>query len=244
MRFPSSVRHVPGAPRGQVLGHNLFNGLVEWWNLDEPSSTRRGSHAALHLSDNNGVGVANGITSLAASFASASNQYLSRTSETALNIGAVDATIVLWAYVVNKTTIQAFNTKYTTSGLQRSWVIQYDSATDRFLAYVSSDGNALTTRAASTFGSPTAGVWHMLALRHVNGATIGLSVNAGAEDTTAFTGGIFSGSAPLLFGSVNAGTTWFLNGRVQRAGIWKRILTTAEFVYLYNSGRGRAYPFL
>ena len=74
----------------------------------------------------------------------------------------------------------------------------------------------------------TANTWNMT----VNNSTTSSAAtgsNAPSTSTTAFT-----------FGA-HAGPGAYYDGRLDQWGFWKRVLTSAEKTYLYNSGNGRTY---
>ena len=73
--------------------------LIAWWTLNEASGTRADSHInALTLSDINTVGSDVGKVNNAASFVRANTEYLSRTSEAALQMSTSDIFFGAWIY--------------------------------------------------------------------------------------------------------------------------------------------------
>ena len=70
--------------------------------------------------------------------------------------------------------------------------------------------------------------------------TIGVSINAGTIDTTAYSSGVYDGTQPFTLGAGAAGALG-LDGRQDITIRYDRILTQSEIEWLYNSGQGRAY---
>lgn len=257
VRGPSAWEAISPGPAGYVLTSNgsgaipswepgetispLLNLMVDWWQMDELSGTRIGSHAGLDLTDVNGVGNAAGIDSTtAAAFVAASSQKLTRASEAALQVGNIDFSACIWVYHDTKATFFGIVGKY---GAQREWLLYYDLAGDVYRFLVSDDGSNAFTVPASTYGSPPNSTWSMLYVEHdATADTIAISVNAGVLDSTSYGGGVFVGTEPFLIGQT-ATAGQYLNGRAQKCGYWKRKLTSAEILELYNAGNGALYPF-
>jgi hypothetical protein len=84
----------------------------------------------------------------------------------------------------------------------------------------------------------------MVCCEHINGATIGISVNAGTMDTTAHTTGVFSGTARFDVGAILDGTLQFFDGRIMQQTFSKVAWTQSQINYYYNNGLGRMYPFV
>lgn len=229
----------------------LRNGLVGYWRLEESSGTRFDcSKNGNHLTSNNSVGQAAGVsgyTGSAASFVSASSQYLDRASNTSLQVGDIDFTIAAWVKLNATTTFQTIASKYQTTGDQREYQLMFDNAvfaTKRFVFLISSDGTVSGTNTviASNFGEPAALAWYHVVASHdsVNNK-ITISVNNGTANETSVTGGIFAGSSAFWIGGRN-GAAQYMNGSIDEIGIWKRVLTAAERTQLYNAGLGTHFP--
>jgi hypothetical protein len=69
-----------------------------------------------------------------------------------------------------------------------------------------------------------------------------ISVNAGPENSAAFTAGVFAGSCAFALASFN-GAANYLDGWLDEWYCWKRDIGTAKVAALYNSGAGSTYPF-
>jgi hypothetical protein len=218
-------------------------GLTAWWRLNESSGTRADAHGGNALTDNNTVAAAAGKHGQAADFEADNSEYLSRADNAALSLGDVDATLGAWARLESKGAARTILGKFESSGNQREYRLLYDSALDRFVWSVSSDGTSggeVTVR-ADALGSPATNTWYFLVAWHdAAGNQLGIQVNNGSGNTAAQSAGIFDGTAAFRIGAAG-GPSQFMDGRVDEAFLYKRLLTAAERAWLYNSGAGRHY---
>jgi hypothetical protein len=194
------------------------------------------------MTDNNTVTSATGKVGNAASFASASSEYLSVADNTDLSTGDVDFTLAGWFYLTTKAASMDLVTKWGASG-NFEYILTYDVTADRFAFFVSANGTTTAFVLADTFGSPSAGTWYFVVCYHdASGNLIGISVNNGAFNTTAHTTGVFNSTAPFQLGGRSV-SPQYLNGRADAVGFWKKKLSAAEITELFNAGAGREYPF-
>ncbi|HEU4594597.1 MAG TPA: LamG-like jellyroll fold domain-containing protein [Pyrinomonadaceae bacterium] len=229
---------------GEILSlvSTLNSGIVAFWKLDEASGTRYDAVRTNHLTDNNTVTQATGKVGNAASFASASSEYLSCADNADLSTGDVDFMGAGWFQLMTKTASMDLVAKWGASG-NFEYILTYDQATDRFIFFVSNNGTTTASVIANTFGSPSIGTWYFVVFYHdATGNLIGISVNNGAFNTTAHTTGVFNSTAPFQIGARAVSPSYF-NGRADAVGFWKRLLSAAEITELYNAGAGREYPF-
>ena len=233
-----------------VSGGSPFGGLVsttdlvEWWPLSEASGNRAGVHAGLTLTDNNTVtGSAGGGPdgSDASLFVGANSEFLSRASEAALQTSDADYSWCCWVYLNSTAAVQAIFCKSNpVSVTTREWELQYSSSASRFRMVAYNNTTAMLVD-ASTIGAPSTGQWYFIYFDHdATANTIGISVNDGTRDTTAFTGGLSTGTVEMRIGAF-ANNVNYLSARVQRCGMWSRLLTSGERTALYNSGNGLDY---
>ncbi|MES2623393.1 MAG: fibronectin type III domain-containing protein [Patescibacteria group bacterium] len=222
----------------------LTDNLMGFWNLNETSGSRASSIGSNTLTEQGGtVSSAAGIISNAALFTGAN--YLSITDNTALSSGNIDFTISGWVYLTDKTANRAIVSKWNSSvGSGREYDLIYISSSDRFSFTTSSDGTTVEGNLfANSFGSPSLNTWYFVTAWHdsVND-TVNIQVNNGTVDSASVTAGVFDSTTAFLVGSVNAGSTGFMQGRVDAVGFWKRVLSSGERTSLYNSGAGLEYP--
>lgn len=156
---------------------------------------------------------------------------------------AGDSTIAVWVKLASKAGDMAVFAKQDFApGVQYSYRLFYRQLADRWRWSVSDDGDGATTEVdAETYGSPQIGQWALIVVRHRNGENIGISVNAGAENTAAHTTGIFDGTALFTVGAGNQGIGEWFGAPIDELGIWNRVLTDTEVAFLYNNGSGRAF---
>lgn len=227
----------------------LYTSLIEYWNLDEASGNRAGSHAGLTLTD------VNTVTSQAtggpdggrcAQFTRANSEYLSRASETALQTGDIDFSVAAWVYLDALTANQTIMGRYSGSASPCEYVLAFDGTNFKFFIFNNdSDADAVVV-SATTFGTPSTGAWHYVVAWHDAAAnTINISVDGGATDSQATAGKAPIATASLVqIGAILGGATWNLDGREAYLAFLKRKLTANERNWLYNSGAGRAYSAL
>ncbi len=174
----------------------------------------------------------------AAAFSAASGQYLNCASNPTLQSGGADFTITLWVYLAAKASNYRLFTR-NVGDTVREFAVRYDIAQDRWVIDLPAAG---ITAYANSFGSPVLNVWQFITVRHwVGSKTVGISVNAGPEDTFTYTGTHVSNSDPLGVGATGIGGA-SLDGRLDSIGYWiGRALTGPEITILYNSGAGRVY---
>lgn len=215
-------------------GSSLANSLVSFWKLDEASGSRSDSIGTNTLTDNNTVTSAGGnINTLAASFASASSEYLSIADSASVSVGDIQFFISCWVYITNKTAVRSFVSHYNNTTNQRAWRIWYDSVADRFNFTVSNDGTASTVLVANGFGAVPANTWiHILAWHDSVANTINISVNGNEPDSAAHTTGVFDSSESFKIGAQGTTTAntpgFFWNGMIAQVAFGKNYLPTVR----------------
>ncbi len=171
---------------------------------------------------------------IAASLASASNQYFSAPSTPSLQMGAgVHMTVAGWFYITSGATVDRhIIAKRDGSGPNLEWFIQRGSGGYVGLS-VSSTG-ALAGVVTAWAGVPSTGVWHFIAGWY-DGVSLYCEIDNGAPAVVPFTADIYAGSAELDFGAGNAGG-FLWDGGLSGWSLWKTALTPAQLTALYNSG--------
>src|SRR3990167_1866569 len=179
-------------------------------------------------SEKDGGGVKSGNS---AQLTAANSEYLSIADNAALSMGDIDFTIAGWVYL--DTTPASVATmgilgKWASLNLEYNLYVDNTGGTIRFKFDVRDTGDTATTTAtASTFGTPSTATWYFIVAYH-NATTnlIGISVNNGAFDTAATTGGVRDGTAAFEIGRHTAAN--YFNGRVESVAAAKQIYTAAE----------------
>lgn len=185
------------------------------------------------------------IDPVAALCTAANSESLSVADNTALSMGA-GATMALHAFV-NLTTTPGAGAQFhiagkwhsvTTSLQEYALVVDNTGGTITFQFKVRDTGDTVTTTVtATTFGAPSTATWYSLWC-YYNGTALGISVNDGAVDTAAYSGGILDSTSQFRIGSTADGAS-FLDGAVQLLDIWKNTVpTAAQVTALRNSGNG------
>ena len=180
-------------------------------------------------------------TNKAGQFTAANSEYLSRTSEAALQTGDMDFTWVGWVYLDSKTANMYIAAKGNTSAATREWTLLYDQSIDRLRFFISVNGvNAASAVNANILGDVSTGVWYYIICGHdsINNQTF-ISVNNSDLNTASANSAPTARNGDLTIGIET--TLTYTNGRISRCGFWKRFLTSAEKTYLYNQGVGLPY---
>lgn len=227
-----------------AASYPLLDNLIAYWNLDEASGQRNDSHTnALHLIDNNTVGVASGggpDGGDAADFVAASSEYLSRANESLLQTGDIDFTVAAWVYLPSDGNYYYIN-KGNDGAYQDEFCVRYTTSAKRFAAWVDDGLSSEGLVTANTFGQPSTGAWYFLMMWHDAAAdTVSIAVNDVA-DSVSYSAGGHTNNHSFYIGTRGAVASRMVQGRMAYTGFWKRTLTAAERTWLYNSGSGRDY---
>lgn len=225
---------------------DLYTNLMDYWTLQEASGNRAGSQGVLTLTDNNTVPGAAGKVGNGAQFTLANSESLSSASVVSLQMGSgQDFTLATWVKLATKATDQALIVKATdvsgAAGIE--YVLQYKLANDRFNALVS-NGSATANQLADTLGAVSVDTWYFVVAWLDAGTSLNIQVNNGTADTlgTAVYAQAAAGGFALGRNGGDVTIPHYLNGMLDEAAIWKRILTAAERTFLYNAGAGRTWP--
>jgi hypothetical protein len=222
--------------------NGLLTGLISYWKMDEASGANAiDSQGADLLVSNATVGAGTGIINGARTF-NGTSQFLSHVDDTNLNVFGTDFSLAFWVNL-NAVTTQVLVSKREGGAASTAQYTFYCDATitpTRFNFFVS-NGTTFFPCTATTFGVPPTSVWNFIAVVVDDTAkTMKISVNAGAQDTTSYTGSIpaRTGSDALRVGAEQSPAATFLNGSFDEFGFWKRKLSTTDITNLYNSGAG------
>lgn len=224
----------------------LTTDLISFWKLEESSGTRVDVVKAYDMSDNNTVTQAAGKIGNSAQFTRANSEWLERADNSDLSTGANSFSVTAWVYLDTKTNTMAIASK--TDGVtagDSEYLLWYDTAADRFKFSTYDDLGTETVATASTFGAPATATWYLVIGTRTQGSlTIGISVNAGTQDTAVETLAPPDTTAAIRLGANDATEINFWDGRIDAVGFWKKALSADERTSLYNAGAGREYPFV
>lgn len=218
-------------------------GLVSYWKLDEASGTRYDAVGTNHLTSNNSVDQAAGKVANCATFVAASSQFLSIPSNASLQLGNTNWTVAGW---VKPTANAEYFLVGKMAGSTGYGDFQIYRTLNTRLIYVDVRSNT-TIRASvtSTNVVPTNTWTHFCARHNASTPSLEIFIN-GALDNSAIN---YTNGAPIV--STNSFTIGRYSdanspftGSLDEISFHKRLLTTNEITFLYNSGRGRRFPFV
>ncbi len=224
------LTHGSGADPTWGSPSTLLVDLIEYWELGEASGNRVGSDNGYVMAPINSPGSSAGVggVGLAAQFVSSSSQSLEMTNISAIEIGDFDFSFAGWINLTSTANYASIFNKWQTPDFE--FIVYFDKVGNVF-RFLMNGADGIKSVAATTFGAPSAGTWYFLYAQHDAAANnIKISVNAGAMDSTAYTGGGIGTAAPLCIGKVDA--TNFSDSLAAKVGYWKRKLTTLEIATL------------
>jgi hypothetical protein len=210
--------------------------LKAYWPLDETSGTREDAHGANDLTDNNTVSSGTGKVGTAADFEADNNESLSIVDNADLRTGDIDFSVSIWVKFETASSYPimmaksngASDDEYTLFCVGASLVprfqVQYNTSNSQYAEW----NAALST-----------GTWYHIVGWHdsVNNV-LGITVNDATPITQAHSLGVNSGAQAFAMGRASGVN---LDGMLDEAGFWKKVLTPTEITWLYNSGNGRNY---
>lgn len=225
-------------PPGVVLagdGDNLHDDLVGWWDFEEESGTRYDSHTTNHdLTDNNTVVRAAGKIDYAADFDDTNSEHFT-ISDSAFTAYTDDLTIAAWIEVDDASGYQMVISKWMWGSNEYRLDFNYNGGSPKFEWWWAPSLKVEKSVATMT------GVWYFVVVwRDATGDRIYIQVNDGVASNyyhADISNNLASGSV-LYFGRSD-GT--YYDGRQDSVAIWRRVLSSAERTWLYNSGSGRNY---
>lgn len=248
---PNRWRYLPpwSGYRRQTISTNLLTGLAGWWPCGDNDDSRCTESYARR--DVTGGGAAQGPgkgPTMATTFSNAGGTTLRYTSNAAVQLGTgIGCTLCCWV---------RFASFPVAGSSGAALVTKDDVATNREFSmnYVAlgggtarmSIGNGATLAQVTSIWNPTALQWYFfLGTYNPTGPLLSISVDNVVLGTAVPAITPVGNAAPVqLGGDGRAGITFVFDGQMQRAGYWRRVLTTEEQTYLWNAGVGRDYPFI
>jgi hypothetical protein len=230
----------PGVDTGSPSeSSSLLDGLISWWSLDETSGVRADSHGSNDLADYNTVGSTIGKQNNAASFVAADIEYLGIADNADLSLNGTSFTVAAWVNLSSKSSHRDIVLKGYTSSNDYEYALIYNQTVDRFGFYVSPDGVTSYNVIANNSDAPSTNTWYFVVAWY-DGSSLNISVNNSSLDSISYSAGVYKGSQPFRLG-YRGGYTYYLDGSLDEAFLYKRALTADERTWLYNGGQGRAY---
>lgn len=213
---------------------SLASGLIACWDMTEPSGPRADATSNNnHLTDNNTVGSVAGLQGVAASFVSASSEYLSvpLASAPLLKPGPGGAfTITGWVYRTNTATVPL----YANQGTNTDFVIWYASGASawRFQLNVSQPDQVIVTGTAGSTNT-----WQFVQAWYDGAADVaGFQLDAGTVYTASTASMTLTTQATNAY--VGRRSSEYMQGYIDTVTIHNRVLSQSERTELYNSGSG------
>ena len=241
--YPVDYRLTTRVPKTTPTGNPGRTNLISWWDLDEPSGARADSHGSNNLTDTNTVTSVTGKVNVAADFDGGNEESLEIADNDSLSMADIGMTIGCWMSDIQVGSAATLDllTKWGAAGNYEYAIQMVKSATgQKPQLIVSGDGTNTTTIAASV--EITDGNWHFIVAWHDPTAnTINIQLDNATATSASHTTGIFDGNSKFCMAARSSGVTNVWTGSIDEAFIYRRVLTSAERTWLYNSGNGRSY---
>lgn len=225
----------------------ITDNIQAYFKFNESSGNAADSTANANTLTNNATATFTaGKLNNALTLASASSQFMSRTSASCVGIdfNATDFSINCW---VNFTTLPSSSVmnicgKFESTNRQYEFALYSPSAGVYHLIATIGLG-ADTADQQDVVWTPSTGTWYMVTFRYTNATTKGdFSVNGSAQGAqVTFANALASDVSDFRVGKEFTGN--FMNGQIDELGLWNRRITDAEITSLYNGGAGLSYPF-
>ena len=234
---------------------SIKTGMVAYWGLEEDGTSNRvDSHDGLDMTivatapgrDTGADGV-----NYAVELTRGSNDTLIHSlSANDLSPGNSDFTFACWVKFKtgSLTSFQSIAGIWLPAGDQREWLLQMNTVGQKLEFNVTSDGTFAGLGRAQHPTSPLVETWYFVvgAYDSVNDL-VKISVTKagdpiGGYTTAAHSGGVFEGTGDFTMGSNgNIDVTFAVDGYVDEAAYWSRLITDDEKEFLYNSGTALTY---
>jgi hypothetical protein len=245
----STLSHYHGQelPGGGGPSVDLLSNLVSYWEMEEtkPAATPTDTIDAHGSNDLTDVGSMDGTHTGVVGDCRQLNgtgHYFSHATNSDLETGDIDFTFAAWC---RAPTLQAFAgiVLKNDNGVNQEYGQYLDSSVMKWYVCSGASASGVDEVAASTFGALSTDTWYFIVCGHDATANeIFISINAGAQNTTAHSGGVYVGAADFTIGGTSGSADWV--GYVDQVGFWKRRLSTDDITWLYNAGAGRSYASL
>lgn len=216
--------------------------LVCYWTMDEFTGTRQDKRGNVPLYEHilNDIPANLGKRGRAVDLHSGGSDYLYSGDNFFINMGGnIDFSIGLWIYPHNIAGNGRILAKWTYGNPLNSEYQIYISGSQ--IKFDVNDGTTNYGVTATNFGNISNYKWYFVGCYYDSYYnTIGVCVNDVWNATTGPTTGIANKTNDFQIGRSNGGP--YYDGLVDELGIWRqRLLTPAEWTWLYNNGYGRSY---
>jgi hypothetical protein len=217
----------------------LLNNLMAYWKLDEPSGARADSHGTNHLAEITPMSSATGKLGPAARFVSGASNYLAHPHNLDLAVsGNSPFTFSSWIWLDAKDDFKGFVLKRLTAQAETTeYQLYYSVAYDR-IRFGISDGSNIAHADANALGSPQVSTWyHVVFWYDPTAQTINIQINNGPVNSSFWPFGTQTTPGDFTLGRTIPGY-YYLDGRIDGLGFWKRLLTAGERALQRRRGPG------
>lgn len=224
----------------------LLTDLSGFWKLNEASGSRVDlSGNSNTLSDNSSVGSASSEKGTVAAFTSSSNQFLSISSNSTLDLASTSFSVSLWVRFTSLTNNGSNDyvgiISKGSGGASYTFSIQYRPSVPCIQAQIYNGGTTNSVNATS-FGAIVAGKWYHVAFTF-NSLTKKMSLYINGVSNTATATVIPADvSYSMSIGRAYHVNTYNSNIQVSTVALWKRLLSDYSIMALYNAGQTLQYP--
>jgi len=219
---------------GQYLANRLrTDDIVAYYTMSDSLDSSSNGRV---LTNNNGVTFVSGKVINAGNFVAASAQSLRRADAAFL---LTTFTLACWVRIAskpgNEMNLMDRHTAVGTLGYALFW----NNGPDQFALRIG-DGSSFSD--VTWNSSPSLNTWYFLVAWADDAARqFGISVDNGAPITASYVNTIADANLAFRLGEYGPGGS-NLDGQLDEAAIWSRILTEDERTYLWNGGNGRTWP--
>lgn len=221
----------------------MLDSLISYWPLGEASGNALDAHGSNHLTETSGtIDSATGKVGNCRDFEAGDTEYFTLADNADLSCGDIDFSIAAWVNAESLTGTHDIVSKDDGGATQREYILGYASSRFRFGVFTGS--GTFTQKLADSLGAPSTGTWYLVIGWHdsVNN-TLNIQVNNGTVDSQAYSNGLADEAAPFCIGARGSGGAgsahW--DGLIDEVAFAKRVWTSDERTWIYNSGNGRSY---
>lgn len=161
---------------------------------------------------------------------------------TAYNMASTDFAITSWVYADAAASFMRAYWKGTNTALTREWGMFTDGSSH--LSFLVQGATSTSNVVQISWGSVISGATWTFTESYFTLSTgvARININNGTALASGALGDtVLHGATVFSVGDDTSGNLW--TGRIDSTGGWKRLLTSAERAYLYNSGNGADPPF-
>jgi len=220
--------------------------LYEWFEFEETSGNRTGTHLEATLDDVNTCGYDTGVdgNNCADVNGSGSFERLRSDDNSEFKFGLHGAFTVVFFFrsYTFDANHRAYVNDFQTSGSQRAWWVAQRATTDKLNMRVNHSGlsaDGIDVIHGTTISS---GTWYFARAWHdPDNDEIGVNLDEGTAVTAAHSAGIYQGTGKFTVGGYDEGATGRPQMDIDKLAIFTKVLSDAEGDWLYNSGSGRVY---